>query len=147
MAYKKVNENSPMAQIELLIGAYGSSCISINGTRVTSGKLYGFGHCVSCCHTNKDRIRKLIDGKAVVHICFVNCGRGGIWVDGVNISTKGKKSDYEKYIEHRNELLKKCRKKYHPKLLKELRGMNYWKVETKHIEDTLNDFYYYVERI
>jgi len=118
----------------------------MNDIRVTNGKLYGFGHSVACCHTNKDRIRKLIDGKDFVHICFVNCGRGGIWIDGVNVSTRGRKSDYEKYIEHRNELLKKCRKKYHPKLLKELRSMNYWKVETKNIKDALNSFYHYVER-
>ena len=116
-----------MAQVELVKSGV-SSCIAVNGTRVTNGKLYGFGYPVACCQ-----------------IYAVNNGWKGIWVDGVNISRKGKKSDYDEHLKRVAELRKKCSKKYHPQLLQELRDMDYWTVKTENIEEVLNQGYPYVK--
>ena len=139
-----ISRNSPMAQVELVKSGV-SSCIAVNGIRVTNGKLYGFGNTVACCHINKDRLRKLIEGKETVQIYAVNNGWKGIWVEGVNISRKGKKSDYDEHLKRVAELRKKCSKKYHPKLLQELRDMDYWTVKTENIEEALNQGYPYVK--
>ena len=142
--YKMISRNSPMAQVELVKSGV-SSCIAVNGTRVTNGKLYGFGYTVACCHINKDRLRKLIEGKETVQIYAVNNGWKGIWVDGVNISQKGKKSDYDEHLKRVAELRKKCSKKYHPQLLRKLRDMDYWTVKAENIEEVLNQGYPYVK--
>jgi hypothetical protein len=126
-----------MVQVEFVKSGV-SSCIVVNGTRVTNGKSYGFGHTVACCHINKDRLRKLIEGKETVQIYVVDNACKGIWVDGVNISRKGKKIDYDEHLKRVAELRKKCSKKYHPKLLQELRDMDYWTVKTENIEEALN---------
>ena len=141
---RTISSNLPMAQVELVKSGV-SSCIVVNGTRVTNGKLYGFGHTVACCHINKDRLRKLIEGKETVQIYAVNNGWKGIWVEGVNVSRKGKKSDYDEHLKRVAELRKKCSKKYHPKLLQELRDMDYWAVKTENIEEALNQGYSYVK--
>ena len=109
-----ISRNSPMAQVELVKSGV-SSCIVVNGTRVTNGKLYGFGHTVACCHINKDRLRKLIEGKETVQIYAVNNGWKGIWVEGVNISRKGKKSDYD---EHLKRVERGIRAEYTPRMKK-----------------------------
>lgn len=138
------SRNLPMVQVEL-VKSRVSSCIFVNGIRVTNGKLYGFGHTVDCCHINKDRLRKLIEGKETVQIYAVNNGEKGIWVDGVNIARKGKKIDYDEHLKRVAELRKKCSKKYHPQLLRELREMDYWTVKTENIEEVLNQGYPYVK--
>lgn len=143
---RTISSNSPIAQVEL-VKSGTSSCITVNGTRITNGKLYGFGYTVACCHTNKDRLRKLIEGKETVQIYAVNNGRKGIWVEGVNISREGKKRDYDEHLKRVAELRKKCSKKYHPKLLQELRDMDYWTVKTENIEEALNQGYSYVKSV
>ena len=136
---------SSMAQIEYVESGY-SRCICINDTRVTAGKLYGFGYTVSCCHVNKDRLRKLIEGKDIVEILPVKFGWKGFWIDGVNISTKGKRSDYEEQLKRINILRKKCSKDYHPKLQRELNEISPWRVETEDIRNALNSSYHYLKR-
>jgi len=140
-----VNRDDPMAQVEYVDGAYSSRCISINDTRVTTGKLWGCGYSVSSCHVDKDVLRKLIEGKESVKILAVNYGHRGFWVDGVNISTKGTKEDYDAQMKRIECLRKKCSKAYHPKLLKELYEIEAFKVDTEDIEEALNNSYYYLE--
>ena len=140
-----VNRDAPMAQVEYVDGAYSSRCISINDTRVTSGKLYGFGYSVSSCHVDKEVLRKLIEGKEYVMILPVNNGWKGFWVDGVNISPKGTKEDYDAQLKRIEYLRKKCSKAYHPKLGKELYEIEAFKVNTVDIEEALNGSYYYLE--
>ena len=113
-------KNSQMVQVELVMSD-SSKCIATNDFRVTSGKLWGFGKTVACCHVNKDRLRKLIEGREYVDICVIDDGRKGIWIDGVNISRVGKKSDYKSDAKRWS-----------------------WKVATKEIEYAMNQEYEYV---
>ena len=140
-----VNRDAPMAQVEYVDGAYSSRCISINDRRVTAGKLWGCGYSVSSCHVDKDVLRKLIEGKESVKILAVNYGNKGFWVDGVNISSKGTKEDYDAQIKRIEYLRKKCSKAYHPKLVKELYDIGPFDVDTVDIEVALNSCYYYLE--
>ena len=140
-----IDRDSPMAQVEYVDGAYSSRCISINDRSVTAGKLWGCGYSVSSCHVDKDVLRKLIDGKESVKILAVNYGHRGFWVDGVNISTKGTKEDYENQMKRIEYLRNKCSKAYHPKLRKELYEIEAFNVYTEDIEDALNSSYYYLE--
>ena len=140
-----IDRDSTMAQVEYVDGAYSSRCISINDRRVTAGKLCGCGYSVSSCHVDKDVLRKLIDGKESVKILAVNYGHKGFWVDGVNISTKGTKEDYENQMKRIEYLRNKCSKAYHPKLRKELYEIEAFKVDTEDIERALNSSYYYLE--
>lgn len=143
---KRISKNSPMAQIEL-IKSDSFKCISVNEMRVTDGKLYGYGRTVACCHVNKDRLKELIKGKETVEVCAVDSGRKGIWIDGIKISQKGKKADYEEYLKRLTELRKKCSKKYRPQLLLELRELDYWKVKTENIQEALNYSYNFEKNI
>lgn len=139
-----IEGNAPMAQVEHVKSGY-TRCISINDTRVTSGKLYGFGYSVSSCHVDKDVLRKLIEGKEYVMILPVNNGWKGFWVDGVNIAAKGTVEDYENQLKRIEYLRKKCSKAYHPKLVKELYDIRPFDVDTVDIEVALNSCYYYLE--
>lgn len=143
---KIISKNSPMAQVEL-IKSESFKCISVNETRVTDGKLYGYGRTVACCHVNKDRLKGLIEGKETVEVCVVGNGQKGIWIDGIKISQKGKKADYEEYMKRLTELRKKCSKKYCPQLLLELRELDFWTVKTENIREALNYSYYFEKNI
>ena len=143
---KRISKNSPMAQVEL-IKSVNTSCISINNIRITNGKLYGYGRTLFRCHANKDRLKELIKGKETVEVCAVDSGRKGIWIDGIKISQKGKKADYEEYLKRLTELRKKCSKKYCPQLLLELRELDYWKVKTENIQEALNYSYNFEKNI
>ena len=139
-----IEGNAPMAQVEHVKSGY-TGCISINDTRVTAGKLYGFGYSVSSCHVDKNILRKLIEGKEYVMVLPVNNGWKGFWVDGVNISTKGTKEDYDAQLKRIEYLRKKCSKARHPKLQMELNEISAFKVYTEDIEKALNSSYYYLE--
>ena len=140
-----IDRDAPMAQVEYVDGAYSSRCISINDMRVTTGKLWGCGYSVSSCHVDKEVLRKLIEGKESVKILAVNYGSKGFWVDGVNISSKGTKEDYDAQMKRIEYLRKKCSKAYHPKLVKELYDIGPFDVDTEDIEEALNSSYYYLE--
>lgn len=135
--YKKIGKKSSMVRVELIESRY-SKCISVNEVRITNGKLYGYGHTVASCYVNKNRLIKLIEEKENVQICFVSNGWEGIWVDGVNISRKGRKCVYDEYLKCVAELQKKCRRRYSPRLLYKLREMNCWTVKAKNIKETLS---------
>lgn len=141
----RIDRDAPMAQVEYVDGAYSSRCISINDRRVTAGKLWGCGYSVSSCHVDKDVLRNLIKGKESVKILAVNYGHRGFWVDGVNISSKGTKEDYDAQMKRIEYLKKKCSKAYHPKLRKELYEIEPFDVDTEDIEVALNRSYYYLE--
>lgn len=143
---KTIGKNSPMAQVEL-IKSVSSKCITVNGTRVTNGKLYGYGCIVACCHVSKDRLVRLVEGKETVEICAVGNGQKGIWIDGIKISQKGKKVDYEEHMKRLTELRKKCSKKYCPQLLLELRELDSWTVKTENIQEALNYSYNFEKNI
>ena len=143
---KTIGKNSPMAQVEL-IKSVSSKCITVNGTRVTNGKLYGYGRIVACCHVSKDRLVRLVEGKETVEICAVGNGQKGIWIDGIKISQKGKKADYEEHMKRLTELRKKCSKKYCPQLLLELRELDSWTVKTENIQEALNYSYNFEKNI
>ena len=143
---KTIGKNSPMAQVEL-IKSVSSKCITVNGTRVTNGKLYGYGRIVACCHVSKDRLVRLVEGKETVEICAVGNGQKGIWIDGIKISQKGKKADYEEHMKRLSEFRKKCRKKYSSQLLLELRELDSWTVKTEYIREALNYSYDFKKNI
>ncbi len=97
-----------------LVAGNPNWCLSLGedgGTRITGNKLWGFGRTVHSITVSRKRLSDLIEGKDKVTFQFVDYGNRGVYLDGVRISANGKKSDYEAYIQKKEEekkLLKKC---------------------------------------
>ena len=123
-----------------LVSGNPNWCLSLGedgGTRITDNKLWGVGRTVHSIAISRERLKKLIEGKDKVTFQFVDYGSKGVYLDGVRISATGKKSDYETYIQKKEEeykLLKKCWSK---KRSDALYDNTWFVVETKNIKELL----------
>ena len=97
-----------------LVGGNPNWCLALGengGTRITDNKLWGFGRTVYSIAISRKRLNNLIEGKDTVTFRFIDYGYEGVYLDDVRISANGKKSDYDAYIQKKEEqrkLLKKC---------------------------------------
>lgn len=97
-----------------LVSGNPNWCLSLGedgGTRITDSKLWGWGRTQQSIAVSRERLSKLIEGKEKVTFQFVDYGDKGVYLDGVRISAIGKKSDYDAYVNQKEEqrkLLKKC---------------------------------------
>lgn len=97
MKIKHINCNSKVAKFETISGCEGL-CLGVNDYRVSGPKPWGGGTVMSKCFPNKERVLKLIDGKEYVDIYVIDCGNKGFWIDGINLSRKGTKDDYNNHL-------------------------------------------------
>ena len=121
-------------EFEIIAGS-PNSCIAINGTRVTSSKLYGFGHVVRQFRVSKDRIRDLIRDKDKVTFHLLDFGRRGVFLEGVRITNNGSRNEYQQYLATKAQqkaLLDKCwsKKRLHAYL-----DGSEWVVDAREIRD------------
>lgn len=133
---KHVSRNSKTAHIETISGCEGY-CLAVNDRRVHGPKPWGGGYTVSDCFPNKERLLKIIEGKEFVDVYIVNYGWKGFWIDGVNLSRKGTKKDYDEHIKWMGIL----KKRDSNKSWREYKKCAFFKVETKSIREALNSGY------
>lgn len=97
-----------------LVAGNPNWCLTLGengGVRITNGKLWGMGRTVHSIAISRDRLSCLIEGKETVTFRFIDYGNKGVYLDDVKISANGKKSDYDAYIQKKEEqkkLLKRC---------------------------------------
>ena len=123
-----------------LVSGNPNWCLSLGengGTRITDDKLLGYGKTVYSIAVSRERLKHLIEEKEKVTFQFVNYGDNGVYLDGVRISATGKKSDYDNYLQQKEEqrrLLKKCwsKKRYNA-----LYDDTWFVVKTKNIKELL----------
>ena len=136
----KVGSNSKIAKFELINGCEGP-CLGINDYRAHGPKPWGGGYVISTCYPNKERVRKLIEGKEYVDIYLVELGGKGFWIDGVNLSRKGTKKDYQNHLKH----MKILQKRKSNKSYREYKYCIFKNVETDQIKKAL-DYPYIIIR-
>ena len=112
-----------------------NNCIAINDTRITSAKLWGFGHIIRRFTVSKDKIASIIENKDKVTFHLLDHGIGGVFVDGVRITNNGTKTEYKKYLEKKAELLKRINKSLSKKRCREYTDLWTFVVDTKNIKE------------
>lgn len=123
-----------------LVSGNPNWCLSLGengGTRITDDKLWGYSRTVYSIAVSRERLKHLIEGKDKVTFQFVDYGNKGVYLDSIRISATGKKSDYDNYLQQKEEqrrLLKKCwsKKRYNA-----LYDDTWFVVKTKNIKELL----------
>ena len=124
-----------------LVAGNPNWCLTLGengGTRITDGKLWGWGRIVHSIAISRDRLNRLIDGKKTVTFRFIDYGNKGVYLDDVKISANGKKSDYNAYIQKKEEqkkLLKRC---WSMKRYRSMHDNTWFVVKTENIKMSMN---------
>lgn len=124
-----------------LVSGNPNWCLALGedgGTRITDRKLYGFGYTAYSIAVSKERLSNLIEGKEEVTFQFVDYGNKGVYLDGVRISAKGKKSDYEDYVRQKEEEKKLLKKRWSQKRYNNLYDNTWFVVKTEKIKKVIN---------
>lgn len=132
-------EHKDRIRLDLVSGS-PNWCLALGedgGTRITDNKLWGFGRTVHSIAISRERLKKLIEGKDKVTFQFVDYGSKGVYLDGVRISATGKKSDYEDYVQKKEEEKKLLKKRWSQKRYNNLYDNTWFVVETKNIKELL----------
>ncbi len=123
-----------------LVSGNPNWCLSLGedgGTRITDSKLWGWGRTVHSIAVSRKRLSKLIEGKEKVAFQFVDWGSKGVYLDGVRISATGKKSDYDTYIQKKEEQKKLLKRHWSRIRYQNLYDNTWFVVKTKNIKELL----------
>lgn len=123
-----------------LVSGNPNWCLTLGengGTRITNSKLWGWGRTVHSIAVSRDRLNHLIEGKKKVTFQFVDYGSKGVYLDGIRISASGKKSDYDTYVNLKDEQQRILNKSWSKKRYNALYDNTWFVVKTENIKELL----------